>query len=110
MGQRVRAARRAKGYTIEKLAERAELAPQYLSEVERGIKVLGSEKLRAVSLALGRSTDYFIHGVGDAGAERANVLEEVVSLSPVDREQVVRVLEGALRVVKSAGENRLQVN
>ena len=45
LGKRVREARKAKGYTIEHLAELADMAPQYISEVERGKKTFGAENL-----------------------------------------------------------------
>ena len=101
MGKRVREARKEKGYTIEKLAELADMAPQYISEVERGKKSFGSENLRAVSLALEKSTDFFIYGVGDADPKRANILERLIALPPVDQQYAVRLLESVLDIVKS---------
>lgn len=106
MGMRVREARKERRLTIEQLAERAELSPQYLSEVERGKKILGSERLRNVSLVLGKSTDFFIHGVGGADPRRANILEDLVALRPLDQEQAVELLENVLRIVRSAERRR----
>ena len=86
LSKRVREARKAKGYTIEHLAELADMAPQYISEVERGKKTFGAENLRAVSMALGRSTDYFIYG---GGSDDPNVFNEAmfnfrrITLAPI---------------------------
>lgn len=106
MGLRIREARREKGLTIEQLAERADMSPQYLSEVERGKKIMGSMRLRNVSLVLAKSTDYFIHGVGGADPRRANILEELVALPPLDQERAVELLEDVLRIVRGAERRR----
>lgn len=106
MGKRIRAARKEKGYTIERLAEITDMAPQYISEVERGKKSLGSENLKAVCLALGKSADFFLFGIGDVEARRANLLEGLVALPPVDRELAIRLLENLLTLVRRTGENQ----
>lgn len=110
MGERIRQARRDKKYTIEQLAEMADVAPQYISEVERGKKAFGSENLRAVSLALERSTDFFIYGIGDADPKRASILEQLVALPPVDQAYAVKLLESVLDIVKSVDKNEEKMN
>jgi transcriptional regulator with XRE-family HTH domain len=53
LGQRLRALRRSRGETLTETAERAGISPQYLSEIERGLKDPSSEVLAAVTGALG---------------------------------------------------------
>ena len=53
LGERLRAMRRSRGETLTETAERAGISPQYLSEIERGLKDPSSEVLAAVAGALG---------------------------------------------------------
>ena len=53
LGQRLRELRRRRGETLTETAERAGISPQYLSEIERGLKDPSSEVLAAVAGALG---------------------------------------------------------
>jgi DNA-binding XRE family transcriptional regulator len=53
LGDQLRAERQARGERIADVAGRAGVAPQYLSELERGRKDPSSEVLSAVSGALG---------------------------------------------------------
>ena len=55
VGEQLRAERKDRGERIADVAARAGVAPQYLSEVERGLKDPSSEVLAAVSGALGLS-------------------------------------------------------
>ncbi|MCD2185951.1 helix-turn-helix domain-containing protein [Actinomycetospora soli] len=52
VGRRVRAVRRERGERLADVAERAGISPQYLSEIERGVKDPSSEILAAVAGAL----------------------------------------------------------
>ena len=53
LGPWLRALRRRRGETLTETAERAGISPQYLSEIERGLKDPSSEVLAAVAGALG---------------------------------------------------------
>jgi transcriptional regulator with XRE-family HTH domain len=53
LGRRLRALRGERGETLVETAERAGLSPQYLSEVERGLKEPSSEMIAALAGALG---------------------------------------------------------
>lgn len=53
LGERLRAHRTANGSTLTRTAERAGVSPQYLSEMERGLKEPSSEMIAAVAGALG---------------------------------------------------------
>lgn len=53
LGDRLRRLRLARGETLTETARRAGISPQYLSEIERGIKEPSSEMIAAVSGALG---------------------------------------------------------
>jgi len=55
VGEQLRSERLDRGERIADVAARAGIAPQYLSELERGLKDPSSEVLAAVSGALGLS-------------------------------------------------------
>jgi transcriptional regulator with XRE-family HTH domain len=62
-GRKVRAARQARGWTQEELADRAGLAPVQVSRVERGVReVRLTTFLRLVS-ALGTTPDRLLRGL-----------------------------------------------
>lgn len=69
LGERLRDLRHDRGSTLVETADRAGISPQYLSEVERGLKDPSSEVVAAVAGALGTS-------VLDLGA---SVVEELRS-------------------------------
>ncbi|MFI6423970.1 helix-turn-helix domain-containing protein [Promicromonospora sp. NPDC050880] len=52
LGERLRHLRRLRGETLEKTARRAGISPQYLSEIERGVKEPSSEMIAAITGAL----------------------------------------------------------
>ena len=53
LGDRLRDIRHDRGERLADTAERAGVSPQYLSEIERGLKEPSSEVLQAVAGALG---------------------------------------------------------
>ncbi|MGC0415578.1 helix-turn-helix domain-containing protein [Embleya sp. AB8] len=55
LGEQLRTLRHERGETLVETAGRAGVSPQYLSEVERGIKEPSSEMIAAVGGALGAS-------------------------------------------------------
>ncbi|PSL39265.1 helix-turn-helix protein [Labedella gwakjiensis] len=55
LGERLRAHRTDRGETLTQTADRAGVSPQYLSEMERGLKEPSSEMIAAVAGALGLS-------------------------------------------------------
>ncbi|THV40956.1 helix-turn-helix domain-containing protein [Glycomyces buryatensis] len=52
LGERLRCARRERGEKLSETAGRAGISPQYLSEMERGVKEPSSEMIAAVAGAL----------------------------------------------------------
>jgi len=66
LGDRLRALRHERGQTLAETAARAGVSPQYLSEMERGLKEPSSEMIAAVTGAL----DVALVDVAAAIAER----------------------------------------
>ena len=64
-GQAVRERRDAKKLTQEKLAERADLDPTYISGIERGIRNPGIKNVARLAKALGIATADLCKGVDE---------------------------------------------
>ena len=67
VGQELRDERQATGRRLVDVAEEAGVSPQYLSEVERGLKDPSSELLAAMAGALGLSVADLASRVASAG-------------------------------------------
>ena len=63
LGRRLRATREDRGDRLIDVAERAGISPQYLSEIERGVKEPSSEMIAAVSGALGVELGRLLGGI-----------------------------------------------
>lgn len=53
LGQRIRLYRKLSRLTQETLAERAELAPTYISDIERGRETISVDAVQRIAKALG---------------------------------------------------------
>jgi len=62
VGRRLRERREHLHITREKLCEIVDVSPQFLSEVERGVKGLSVDKLLVMCDGLGLSADYVLRG------------------------------------------------
>lgn len=77
LGEHLRKTRHDRDETLNETAERAGISPQYLSEIERGIKEPSSEMIAAVAGALDVSLAELASGVaervkGDASVAVSN--------------------------------------
>lgn len=63
IGENIRQARRRAGLTQEQMAERADLHPVYISQIERGTKAVSIEALWKLSKALRVAMSAFLRGL-----------------------------------------------
>ena len=63
LGRNVRRRREQRGLTQEKLAERANLDPTYISGIERGVRNPGIKNVARLAKALGFTTPELCKGV-----------------------------------------------
>lgn len=63
LGGKLRALREQRGARLVDVAARAGISPQYLSEMERGVKEPSSEMIAAVAGALGTTLTRLIGGI-----------------------------------------------
>lgn len=62
VGDRIKDIRTRKGLTQDQLCELAHISKGFLSDIERGKRNIGANKLLEISLALGASVDYLLKG------------------------------------------------
>ena len=99
IGLNIRKSRNAKKMRQEDLAQKANVSSNYISAVERCVKIPSVETLIDIMNALGVSADMIFCDVIDAGVtEKNNQLDAKVSqLSTKDRKTVYDVLDLLVR-------------
>ena len=85
LGNRIRAAREKRDLSQESLAERADLHPTYIGQVERGEKNLTIVSLLKISAALGIPPEALVKGLSLSGAnnlskEKLELIDLIISL------------------------------
>lgn len=90
VGEQIRRLRTARDERLADVAERSGVSPQYLSEIERGLKDPSSELLAAVAGALDTNLEGLVR--------RAYALAPVVRLAPPARPVARRIPAGPVCV------------
>lgn len=101
IGKRVRKTREHYGFTRERLAEMANISPQFLVHIENGTKSMTSNTIYNLARALNISADYLLFGLEDTDLNRTLAVEALVSLLPEDRMLAERVLQTVLQMIKN---------
>jgi transcriptional regulator with XRE-family HTH domain len=63
LGEAIRSRRKNAGYTQERLAEKVDLNPKYLGEIERGEKIISIEALLRIAKAVRTPIQEFFCGI-----------------------------------------------
>lgn len=97
LGEHLRSLRHARGETLADTAKRAGVSPQYLSEVERGVKEPSSEMIAAVAGALDTSLVDLTTGVSERLRAKRSVRHGLTraSLRPSRPGDVTAMVRGA---------------
>ena len=85
-GERIRHIRRARGYTRDRLAEKATISSKFLYEIELGKKRFSAEVLCHIAKALEVSCDYIMFGE-EIGEGEENGMVETLALFNVEQQQ-----------------------
>ena len=62
IGEQIKSAREQAKLTQEQLAERVDVSPQYISDLERGVVGISIPTLKRVCITLGVSSDQILFG------------------------------------------------
>ena len=101
IGKRIRKTRAHYGFTRERLAEMANISPQFLVHIENGTKSMTANTICNLARALNVSADYLLFGLEDTDLNRTLAMEALVSLLPEDRMLAERVLQTVLQMIKN---------
>lgn len=105
IGEQIRIAREQAKLTQEQLAERIEVSPQYISDLERGVVGISLPTLRRACVALGVSSDQVLFGV--ASASRITAIEKRCSdLSDESFAALLSIVDTFSTAVKNACSNK----
>ena len=101
IGKRVRKTREHYGFTRERLAEMANISPQFLVHIENGTKSMTANTICNLARALNVSADYLLFGLEDTDLIRTLAMVALLSLLPEDRMLAERVLQTVLQMIKN---------
>lgn len=97
LGCIMREARRAKGFTVEKLAEQIGVSKRFISSIESGERAPGYENLRALIHCLGISADQIFYPNLAEDTDAQQVMRRYGECSDHDKQIVKAVIEAALQ-------------
>lgn len=99
LGQQLRKIRRQKGYTLQKLAEKAGIGSVYLSEIERGRKMPSLNCFIRIIEALDVSADFILRGDLSSGKEYIydEITQKMQGLTPNQRKTAYNILDAYLQ-------------
>ena len=101
LGAKISAARKQKGLTQEKLAEKVGISNVYMGEIERGTKIPKLPVLIAIIEALEVSADYLLQDKISAGGVYINneITEKLNSLTPKQRAAALDILNAYIQSI-----------
>ena len=99
LGQKIREIRMQKGYTQQKLAEKASIGEVYLSEIERGLKMPSLNSFIGIIEALNCSADYILRDELTSGQEYIfdEITEKMKNLTPKQRKTAADILDAYIK-------------
>ena len=97
IGKRIKAARERMKITQEDFAERIEVSPQYVSDLERGVVGVSIPTLKRLCLVLGVSSDQILFG--ESSNNGLSVISE--KCKSISQEQFALLLEIVERYIKA---------
>ena len=95
VGKRIRVARKAAGYSIEKLAEVTDLSRSYVSMLERGLRMPSLGTFVDIVNALDVTADPLLQDVLKLGSKVAatELSDRLTALSPSDYDRAIAVID-----------------
>lgn len=105
VGKRIRELRLKKGYTLEKLAEYAEISRNFLWDIETGRKSMKAQNLGKIAAALNVSTDYLVYGLS-IYKDNEKISLMLSSLSDDVQEQLEKIITAFVDTVIICNEKK----
>ena len=101
IGEQVRIAREQAKLTQEQLAERIEVSPQYISDLERGVVGISIPTLRSACVAMGVSSDRILFGTASE-SRNAAIEKRCSELSDKDFAALLNIADTFSAAIKNA--------
>ena len=100
-GKKLREARLKKGYTQQVLAEKADVAEMYISQLERGLKMPSMNLFIKLITALDISSDYILRDEIPSGKEYVydEFTQKLDTLTPKQRRAAMEILDAYIRTL-----------
>ena len=99
MGARIRAKRKELGWTQEKLAEKVEISPSHIGEIERGTSICSLVVIATISTVLGVNLDNLVKGIDNKNADTA-FSEILDTLSKDNKKLYIKLCENIADTLK----------
>ena len=103
VGQRVWQCRTGLGLSREKLAERLDITPQYVSDIEQGKKCMSMSIFVELGQVLGVGLEYLAHGTPPEDPAVDRLERHLRQTTPLDRELAAQMLLLALQAAEALG-------
>ena len=101
LGKKIREARLKKGYTQQVLAEKADVAEMYISQIERGLKMPSMNLFIKIITALDISSDYILRDEVPSGKNYVynEFMQKLDTLTPKQRRAAMEILDAYIRTL-----------
>lgn len=101
IGTRIKICRKIKKFTQETLAEKIDVSPHYIYEIERGSKTMSLETLILISESLNVSVDYLLFGHQKDDCIQQDELYTLINgLSYENRKAITKMLSAIIPCLK----------
>ena len=103
MGEKIKKARKDRGFTGERLSEMCNINPVYMRQIEAGKKVPSLPVFASICNALGASPDYLLSdSLGEFRSAKSKELTEIFhTASPAQIDLITAMLRAALEHTKN---------
>ena len=105
IGEQVRIAREQAKLTQEALAEKIEVSPQYVSDLERGVVGISIPTLKRACVALGVSSDQILFGTVSENRNAA-IEKRCANLSDKDFAALLDIIDVFSAAIKNARSDK----
>ena len=105
IGEQVRIAREQAKLTQEQFAERIEVSPQYISDLERGVVGISIPTLKRACVALGVSSDQILFGAVSENRNAA-IEKRCNNLSDKDFAALLNIVDTFSFAIENAHSNK----
>lgn len=101
LGKKIREARLKKGYTQQVLAEKADVAEMYISQIERGLKMPSMNLFIKIITALDISSDYILRDEIPSGKDYVynEFTQKLDTLTLKQRRAAMEILDAYIRTL-----------